>query len=63
MVTYSVPPSNSFVSIVLRESRDRETATFSRSAGDALTVLSIRPLTRLASPRLGSSVRMFDGAM
>ena len=33
------------------------------SAGVALMVLPIREETRFAKPRLGSSVRMFDGAM
>ena len=42
MVTYSEPPSNSLVSIVLRESRERVAATRSRSTGVALMVLLIR---------------------
>lgn len=49
--------------MVLRESRERLEATRSRRTGVALMVLPIREETRFAKPRLGSRVRMFDGAM
>ncbi|MNN82782.1 hypothetical protein D3C81_1997530 [compost metagenome] len=63
VVTYNVPPSNSLVSMVLRESRERLAATRSRNTGVALMVFPMRDDTRLARPRLGSNARMFDGAM
>ncbi|MNI32693.1 hypothetical protein D3C73_866140 [compost metagenome] len=63
VVTYNEPPSNSLVSMVLRASRERFAATRLRSTGVALMVLPMRDETRLANPRLGSSVRMLDGAI
>ncbi|MNO96283.1 hypothetical protein D3C76_879480 [compost metagenome] len=63
MVAYNVPPSNSLVSMVLRASLERLAATRALSSGVASIVLPMRDDTRLASPRLGSSVRMLDGAM
>ena len=63
MVQYSVPPSNSLVSRVLRASRERGLATRLLSSGTALIVLSIRLETRRASFSLGSSARMLAGAM
>ena len=59
---YSVPPSNSFVSMVLRLSRERGAATFSRAASQASIALVIRADRRFARPSVGSRARMLPGA-